>query len=145
MLPECGEEMLTGKQSEPNPVQVTEDVTTGKRVHEEQYVHYTHELSYDSKESIGRVIIRLVPLLYGGMFGALLDDMSLALTVAAIVTVGMDLAMGNQSLLRTFIRCFMKGGCPLIAALANTLAAVIRLTGLQAPAFLRDMRCGVSR
>jgi len=96
--------MLSGNQSELSPVQATEDVTARKRIHDEQYVHYTHELSYDSKESIGRVIIRLVPLLYGGMFGALLDDMALALTVGGIVSVGMDLAMGNQSILRSFVR-----------------------------------------
>jgi len=101
--------MLSGKESDLNPVQATEDVTARKRVHDEQCVQYTHELSYDTKESVGRVIIRLVPLLYGGMFGALLDDMPLALTVGAIVSVGMDLAMGNQSLLRAFIRCFYKG------------------------------------
>lgn len=106
---QCGVEMLTGKQSELNPAQAVENVKARERIHEEQYVQYTHELSYDTKESVGRVIIRLVPLLYGGMFGALLDDMSLALTVGAIVSVGMDLAMGNQSLLRAFIRCFYKG------------------------------------
>lgn len=101
--------MLSGKQSELNPAQATENGKARERIHEEQYVHYTHELSYDTKESVGRVIIRLVPLLYGGMFGALLDDMPLALTVGAIVSIGMDLAMGNQSLLRAFIRCFYKG------------------------------------
>lgn len=96
--------MLSGNQSELGPVQATEHVTARKRIHDEQYVHYTHELSYDSKESIGRVIIRLVPLLYGGMFGALLDDMPLALTVGAMVSVAVDLAMGNQSVLRSFLR-----------------------------------------
>ena len=144
-MTKCGVKMLSGNKSELSPEQAAEDVTTKRKMHEEQYVHYTHELQYDTKESIGRVIIRLVPLLYGGMFGALLDDMPLALTVAAIVSLGMDLAMGNQSLLRAVIRCFLMGGCPVIAAMANMLAALIRFVGLRAPAFLSDMRCGVSQ
>ena len=45
-----------------------------------------------------------MPLLYGGMFGSLIDDLPLALGMAALVSMGMDLAMGDRSLLRSLLR-----------------------------------------
>ena len=125
-------------------MEAAEEAVVTERLHDEQCVHYTHEMPYEVKESVGRVIIRLVPLLYGGMFGSLLDDMPLALTVAALVSAGMDLAMGRQSILRTVGGSLFRGGCPVIAFMANGLADLVEVIGLNPPPVLRNMRCRVS-
>jgi len=132
------------KQSDLISLELDKDAVPAARIHEEQSVQYTHEMPYDLQESIGRVIIRIVPLLYGGMFGSLLDELPMALTVGAVVSAGMDLAMGNQSILLSLGRPFFIGGCPLIALLARNLAGGISALGLRAPGALSNMRCGAS-
>ena len=114
------------------------------RVHDEQCVQYSHEMPLDLQEAIGRFIFRVVPLLYGGMFGALTHEMPIAMTIAVLVSIGMDLAMGPRSMLRSMLRPVVRGGCPLLAAVARATADLIRVAGLKPPRGLSDMRCGVS-
>ena len=114
------------------------------RVHDEQCVQYSHEMPLDLQEAIGRFIFRVVPLLYGGMFGALTHEMPIAMTIGALVSMGMDLAMGPRSILRSMAQPMVRGGCPLLAAIARATAHLIRVAGLKPPPALSDMRCGVS-
>jgi hypothetical protein len=82
------------------------------RVHDEQCVQYSHALPLDLQEAIGRFIFRVVPLLYGGMFGALTHEMPIAMAIGVLVSMGMDLAMGPSSILRSMARPVLRGGCP---------------------------------
>jgi len=136
--------MSFGDQSELKPAEPVHGSGIPRRVHDEQCVQYTHEMPHDLKESVGRVVIRVVPVLYGGMFGALINDVPLALTLGAVVSAGMDLAMGDHSVLRTVGRSVLRGGCPVLALIARGLGGLIGALGLQVPTLLRDMRCGVS-
>jgi len=115
-----------------------------ERTHDEQCVKYTHEMPYDVQESIGRFVIRIVPLLYGGMFGTLMDEMPVALTVGALVSAGMDLAMGKRSILRNLGRSLVASGCPVLAVMARGLSGGLTAIGISAPAPLRDIRCRFS-
>jgi hypothetical protein len=98
----------------------------------------------DLQEAIGRFIFRVVPLLYGGMFGALTHEMSIAMAVGVLVSMGMDLAMGQRSIVRSMARPVARGGCPVLAAIARATAHLIRVAGLKPPPVLSEMRCGVS-
>ena len=81
-----------------------------RRSHEAQCAHYSHEMPDDLKESVGRFVIRLVPLLYGGMFGSLIHDLQLALIIGAVISAGMDIAMGDHSVLRSLVKPLLRGG-----------------------------------
>jgi len=116
-------------------------VVPAKRKHDEQCVQYTHEMPYDVQESIGRFVIRIVPLLYGGMFGTLMGEMPVALTVGAVVSAGMDLAMGDRSVLRNLGRSLFASGCPVLAGTARGLSRGLNAIGIRAPASLSDIRC----
>ncbi len=115
-----------------------------QRTHDEQCVQYSHEMPADLQEAIGRFIFRVVPLLYGGMFGVLTHEMSIAMTIGLLVTIGMDLAMGQHSILRTMVLPLVRGGCPVLAAIARMTAGLLRLAGLNPPSALSEMRCGLS-
>ena len=130
--------------SESWPGESESPVGPAERMHDEQCVRYTHEMPYDLQESIGRFVIRIVPLLYGGMFGTLMDEIPVALTVGAVVSAGMDLAMGNRSILRNLGRSLFTSGCPLLAGMARGLSGGLNAIGIRAPASLRDMRCRFS-
>jgi len=119
-------------------------VVPAERMHDEQCVQYTHEMPYDLQESVGRFVIRIVPLIYGGMFGTLMNAMPVALTVGAVVSAGMDLAMGNQSILRKLGSSLFASGCPVLAGLARGLSGGLDAVGIRAPASFRDIRCRFS-
>ena len=138
--------MTYSKQMEPGCVAPGTATVTDRRqrIHDEQCVQYSHEMPLDLQEAIGRFIFRVVPLLYAGMFGALTHEMPIAMTIGVLVSMGMDLAMGPRSILRSMARPVMRGGCPLLAAIAHATAHLIRVAGLKPPSVLSEMRCGVS-
>lgn len=136
--------MSSAKQSAPSAARPDDTAASAERIHDEQCVRYSHAMPHDLQESVGRVIIRIVPLLYGGMFGALMDEFPLAMAVGGVASALLDLSMGHASILRSFISPMLRGGCPLIAAAAQGLASMINATGLRAPAALGKLRCGVS-
>ncbi|MCB1784791.1 MAG: hypothetical protein H6953_15280 [Chromatiaceae bacterium] len=123
---------------------VVETIDDERRPHEDQYVHYTHEMTDGAKEGSGRFVVRAVPLLYGFLVGGLIDNLSAGLAVGASVSAMVDLTMGEGSLLRPLLRPFAMAGCPVVAVLANGLGRGIGLLGLPVPNALRDVRCGVS-
>lgn len=129
------------KQMGPNCATPATPTAADRRVHDEQCVQYSHEMPLDLQESIGRFIFRVVPLLYGGMFGALTHEMPIAMTIGGLVSIGMDLAMGKHSILRSTGSPVLRCGCPVLAAVAHVTARLIRMVGLKAPRALGDMRC----
>ena len=136
--------MPCAKESESWSGESESPVSPAERMHDEQCVQYTHEMPYDLQESIGRFVIRIVPLLYGGMFGTLMHAIPVALTVGAVVSAGMDLAMGNRSILRNLGRSLFTSGCPLLASMARGVSGGLNAIGIRAPASLRDIRCRFS-
>ena len=132
------------KQMDPGCVTPGAPAAADRRVHDEQCVQYSHDMPLDLQEAIGRFIFRVVPLLYGGMFGALTHEMPIAMTIGVLVSIGMDLAMGKHSILRSTGSPVLRCGCPVLAAVAHATARLIRMVGLKAPPALSDMRCGVS-
>lgn len=72
--------------------------------HRDRYAQHSHELSDESSEASSRALIRLVPLLYGGLFGGLADNMVLGFLLGALLSMGFDLLMGRNSMLRSLFR-----------------------------------------
>lgn len=119
-------------------------VLESRAVHDEFRVRHSHDMPPDLKESVGRVVFRIVPLLYGGMFGALIHDLPFALGLGAVVSAGMDIAMGDYSILRSIVRPVLSRGCPVLALAARGLAGILRMVGLEVPAVLSNIRCGAA-
>ena len=134
------------KQTDPDCVTPGAAVTIERRrrVHEEQCVQYSHEMPYDLQEAVGRFIFRVVPLLYGGMFGALAHEMPIAMSIAALVSIAVDLAMGPYSILRSMGSPLLRGACPLLAMIVRMTAYLIRIVGFKPPSALSRIRCEVS-
>lgn len=112
-------------------------------VHRDQHVEYTHELSEGTAEAVSRVLIRLVPLIYGGLLGHLGGQMALGLLLGFAFAAAFDLYMGDKSVLRTRGRRAAVTLCPRIEALARGLMGLIRRLGWRVPDFLRRLHCGV--
>ncbi|MCG6967438.1 MAG: hypothetical protein LJE59_13100 [Chromatiaceae bacterium] len=123
---------------------VSDRRAVARRVHEEQHVHYTHEMSRDTSEASGRFIIRMVPLLYGVLVGSLLADPVPGLLVGSLGFMALDLTMAGNSLLLALLRRCLSAGCPFVAVLVNTLVRGIDVVGLPVPRQLRDIRCAAS-
>ena len=60
----------------------------------------THDLTESAAESVSRLLIRVVPLVYGGLLGHLADRLVLGLLFGAVAASVLDLSMGDSSLLR---------------------------------------------
>ena len=83
-------------------------------------------------------------MLYGGMFGALAHEMQIAMTIAVLVCIAVDLAMGQYSILRSMGLPLLRSGVPLLAVVAGAITYLIRVVGLKPPPALSELRCGVS-
>ncbi len=111
-------------------------------VHRDQYVEYSHELPEGSAEAVSRLLIRIVPLIYGGLLGHLADHMGFGLLLRFASATAFDLYMRDKSILRTHGRRAAANLCPRLAALAHRAADLIQRLGGRAPGFLRRMHCG---
>ena len=111
-------------------------------VHRDQYVEYSHELPERAAEAMSRVLVRIVPLVYGGLLGHLGGRMGLGLLLGFVSAAAFDLYMGDKSMLRTQGRWMALNLCPRLAALARTVADLVERLGGRVPAFLRRMHCG---
>ncbi|MGB5201255.1 MAG: hypothetical protein WBN68_04805 [Sedimenticolaceae bacterium] len=110
--------------------------------HRDQYGQYTHEMPDETAEASARLLIRAVPLIYGGLLGGLMSNILLGLSLGLVLTMALDLRMGDKSFFRVILTPVMRRGCPLIGALVSRGARVIEGLGLPVPAVLRDLRCG---
>lgn len=137
--------MSSGERSDLIPAEHRDECASSRRrVHDEQCVQYTHEMPYDVKEAAGRVIIRLVPLLYGFLFGSLTGNMPVAMSIGTLVSAALDFGMADKSMVMGVFKSVLRSGCPVVATLAHGLAWAIRSVGLPAPKAMSRMRCGVS-
>jgi hypothetical protein len=135
-------DQMTGNVTE--DVEIDDFVPRVEATHQDQYVQYTHELPEASADAVWRILVRVVPLAYGALFGALFDHMALGLTVAFGISVIADLKMREQSLLRASAARVYVTTCPVIAMIAHGLAAVIGRLGPM-PRVLSEMQCKAPR
>lgn len=70
----------------------------------DQYVHYTHELPALGAESATRVLVRVVPLIYGALLGHLIGAITVGIALGAVLSMAFDIGMGQDSLLRGLYR-----------------------------------------
>ena len=82
---------------DPVPVRVPDGA------HHDRHVHNTHELSDDATEASTRVLIRVVPMVYGALLGALADHPIPGLLAGFTLTLALDLRMGPDSLFRPIV------------------------------------------
>ena len=68
-----------------------------------------HDMPDDLKESVGRVVIRIVPLFYAGLFGSLIEDLPTAMVFGGMLTAAVDLTMREHSVLRSAARFVRRG------------------------------------
>ena len=137
MLP--NEPTQTRHRQTDQPMDAVEDVA---QPHRDQYGQYTHEMPDDTAEASARVLIRAVPLIYGGLLGGLMSNIVLGLSLGLVMTMALDLRMGDKSFFRVILAPVMRRSCPVIGALAPRVARAIEGLGLPVPAVLRDVRCG---
>lgn len=126
-------------------IEVDEFVSPSDSAHHDQYVQYTHELPEDDAEATSRVLVRVVPVTYGALFGGVADNMLLGLATGLAVGMVFDLYMGSNSMLRSLARSLLSQACPAVTTVAHRLAGAIARLGLKAPSTLRDMRCRVAQ
>ena len=119
-------------------------VGSGKTRHQDQYVHYTHQMPDETAEASARVLIRLVPLIYGALMGGLYGNLLAGVLLGLLVSALLDYRMWDRSLLRPVSRRCAATGCPLVAAAARGLASLVGAIGLPAPSVMRQMRCDAS-
>ncbi len=86
------------------------DIGAAAHRHHDQYVQYNHEMTDDTAETAARVLIRAVPLVYGGLVGSILGHVPLGLAVGLAMTVALDVRMGRRSITLRLLR-------PLLSAL----------------------------
>ena len=123
------------------PTEGSRDEVT-RPVHRDQYVEYSHELPEGAAEAVSRVLVRIVPLIYGGLLGHLGGRMGLGLLLGFVSAAAFDLYMGDKSMLRAQGRWMAVNLCPHLAALAHALADLVERLGGRVPALLRRIHCG---
>ncbi len=105
------------------------------------YAHYSHEQSQDNAEASGRIIVRVVPLLYGGMIGVLFDNIVGALAISALISMALDLTMDDKSMFRPLICPLVHRTCPLLVTVSRSLSKILGYLGIPTPIRLHDVRC----
>ncbi len=84
-----------------------------RRDHVDRCVQYTHQMSEDGAEASARTLARIVPLIYGGLFGAFTENMYLGFSLGLMLTLALDLRMGDKSLSLPLLRPLINGSCRL--------------------------------
>ena len=143
MLP--GEESDQRSHNARDKTETDEYARPRQRIRRGRQVRYTHQLSDESSEVMSRTLIRLVPLAYGVMLGALSDRLWLGLSAGLVSSAAFDVYMGRHSLTRLAFRRLSKIACLMVSVLSGGFAALIGFVGLPAPAVLRDMECEKGR
>lgn len=109
--------------------------------HHDQYGHYSHELSDDAAEAASRALIRVVPIAYGVLLGALADNLFLGLSIGLLLSAGLDFWMGDESVVRAIVQRLFPFVCPYVASGAQALAAAIGRLGITPPGALSGLQC----
>jgi predicted lipid-binding transport protein (Tim44 family) len=109
--------------------------------HHDRYVHYTHQMPDETAEASARVLIRLVPLMYGALMGGLYGHLAAGLLLGLVPSLALDYRMGGKSLIQPVLQRCAATGCPLLAAAVRGMSAAIGAIGLPVPTKLRQKRC----
>lgn len=117
----------------------------GRPEHHDQFAHHSHELNEDAAESMARLLIRAVPLVYGLLLGGLIDDLFLGALLGALLSIGLDLQMREQSMFAPWFKPFLDKACPQIAAASRLLAQGLAAMKLPVPARLQARDCGATQ
>jgi hypothetical protein len=142
-----GEVMSVSNQQHQNYIEAGDlqsTVDSDKPRHQDRYVHYTHQMPDETAEASARVLIRIVPLIYGALMGGLYGNLLAGVLLGLLVSALLDYRMWDSSLLRPVSRRCAATGCPLIAAAARGFATAVGAIGLPAPSAMRQMRCDAS-
>ena len=143
MLP--GEESDQRSDNAPDDNEASGYARPRQRIRRGRQVRYTHELSDESSEVMSRTLIRLVPLAYGVMLGALSDRLWLGLSAGLVSSAAFDVYMGRHSLTRLAFRRLSRIACLIVSMLSGGFAALIGFVGLRVPIVLREMECEKGR
>ena len=119
----------------------THDVRETARVHRDQHVHYSHQMTADTADASARTLTRVVPLIYGTLLGGLVGSIALGAMFGLMMSLAFDLRMGDKSMSRPLLRPFFRLGCPVVSPLLRALGGVGSDLRLPVPARLRDVRC----
>jgi hypothetical protein len=113
--------------------------------HVDQYVHHSHQLPEEASEATSRNLVRVVPLVYGGLLGGLGENLAFGLVSGVALGAAFDLYMGEHSIVRGLSRGLLAPACPAVAAVARLLSRLIQRLGVTPPAMLLEWRCRASR
>ena len=69
-----------------------------------RHAHYTHQLPEESTEAASRLLVRVVPLVFGAMLGSVGNNLAVALAAALAISVAFDLSMADKSIARRLYR-----------------------------------------
>lgn len=115
------------------------------RLHRDKHVRYSHEMTDDTAEASARVLARTVPIVYGFLFGALIDNLLFGVSLGLVLSIALDSRMGRDSLSLPLLRPLLASACPAVAAITHGLAWVMQAVGLPVPSSWDDMPCGTSK
>ena len=76
-------------------------------VRHDQYVQYNHEMTDDTAEASARTLIRMVPLVYGGLVGGIMGVVPLGLAIGLATTMALDIKMGRHSITLRLLKPLM--------------------------------------
>ena len=99
--------------------------------------------SFEDRVSIAA--LQIVFLTHGAVIGAALDNVALGLCIGIMASVLLDLCMGANSLVLSFMRFAGAKVCAALTSLAHAIARSISHRGTPAPSRLINMRCELSR
>ncbi|MCB1725221.1 MAG: hypothetical protein H6959_06950 [Chromatiaceae bacterium] len=109
----------------------------------DHYAQVARDLPESTAEVVSRMIIRVVPLIYGVLLGLVIDDLALGALAGLALAAALDLAMRERSLLMGALRRLGSWVCPPLAVLARTVARLATRLGLGGLRGLCDVRCGI--
>lgn len=69
-----------------------------------QQPRYSHELPEESTDALSRLIVRVVPLIFGTLLGSLAGNLAIGIIAASAIALAFDLSMEDQSLVRGVLR-----------------------------------------
>ncbi len=107
----------------------------------DRYDTHTHELSDAAAEAVSRLLIRVVPLAYGGLLGWLADMTPFGLLLGAAASAAFDVHMAQHSLLRRGVRWVRHDLCPRLQRAGQGIARLAARLGVALPRALRRLPC----
>ena len=118
-----------------------DDVRRVSRVHRDQYVHYSHQMTGDTADASARTLTRVVPVIYGAVLGGLVGSVASGVVFGLLMSLAFDLRMGDKSVSRPLLHPVFRLACPFVSPLLKALGIVGGGLGLPVPVRPRDARC----